>query len=391
MKKVRLKEKMQARIIRGFPWVYKNEIETDLSGFKSGELVEVYNYEGMFLGIGYINPNSMITVRVLTNKKEKIDQNFISRRLEEAYRLRKQFYAKEETFRWVFSESDGLPGLIADKYEKVVVLQSTTSGMDKLLSKVVAGIDEIVSPEVIVLKNDSPVRRIEGVNLERKVIKGKFNREFTFTINGIKFVLDPLNGQKTGFFLDQRENYLLLQHIARGAEVLDVFCYEGGWGLHAARFGAERVEFLDSSERALNMVKRNIELNGFPEEKFGFIHEDAFDMLRALEKSGRKFDIVILDPPAFVKTSNKVREALKGYKEINLRAVRILKPGGYLITCSCSSHVSREQFLSVVKEAGMDSKKKLVMLELRGQPKDHPVLITLKESNYLKCALFRVL
>ncbi len=391
MKKIKLKERMQARIIRGFPWVYKNEIETDLSGFKPGELVEVYNYEGMFLGIGYINPNSMITVRVLTNRKERINQEFIHRRLLEAYQLRKRFFPGEETFRWVFSESDGLPGLIVDKYESVIVIQSTTCGMDKLMSKVVASIDEIASPEVIVLKNDSPVRKIEGVNLERKVLKGDVDRELTFTLNGLRFVLDPLTGQKTGFFLDQRENYLLLQKISKDAEVLDVFCYEGGWGLHAAKFGAAKVDFLDSSEKALNMVKRNIELNGFDRGKFGFIHEDAFDMLRAIEKSGRKYDIVILDPPAFVKTSSKVREALKGYKEINLRAVRIVKPGGFLITCSCSSHVSREQFLSVVREAGMDSKKKLIMLELRGQPKDHPVLITLKESSYLKCALFRVI
>jgi 23S rRNA (cytosine1962-C5)-methyltransferase len=386
MKTIKLKHKEERRIQRGHPWVFSNELERIPNEFLPGELVDVQDFSGRFVGRGYINPHTLIAVRLLTRKQEEIDLEFFKKKISSARSLRTTL-GFGESFRAIFSEGDGLPGLIVDKYVDTLVIQSLTAGIDGLLNDIIAALREEYSPQVILLRNDSSSREIEGLAQEKRVIHGAIAGPVTIEESGIKYKVDVLEGQKTGFFFDQRENRLAIKEQVKGRRTLDCFCYVGAWSLTAARFDAAEVLGIDSSQKAVDAATENAALNGLSAQ---FKQADVFDELRAFEKQRERFGCIILDPPAFVKSRAKVREALKGYKEINLRAMRLLEPGGALVTCSCSHHIDQELFREMLIDAAYSAGRQARLLEMRSQARDHPVLLAAKETQYLKCAILTV-
>jgi len=389
MAKVILKKKEHIDVVRGFPWVYDNEIERIEGNFSPGDVVDIYDITNTFLGRGYINPKSKITVRVLTRKEEEIDKEFFFKRIIQAWEYRKKL-VDTRSCRIVFGEADMLPGLIVDKFEDILVIQTLALGIDRFKDIIVEVLDEIFQPRGIYERNDVPVREVEGLPQKKGFLKGVFDTKVEIEENGLKLIVDVENGQKTGYFLDQRENRNALKGIVDGAEVLDAFCYTGSFALHAVKFGAKKVIAIDSSAPALELAKKNAELNGF-EEKIEFIEGNVFDILRDFYKSGRVFDVIILDPPAFAKTQRHIEGAIRGYKEINLRAIKMIRDGGFLVTCSCSQHITPEIFQRIIDSARIDANKILRLVEFRTQAKDHPILLSYPESLYLKCGIYQVL
>jgi 23S rRNA (cytosine1962-C5)-methyltransferase len=383
MKTVKLRKNEERRILRGHPWVFSNELQPTTDAFAPGEVVDVLDFSGAFVGRGYINSHTLIAVRLLTRKREEIDRDFFKKKISAARALRTAL-SFGESFRAIFSESDGLPGLIVDKYADTLVLQSSTAGIDKLLDEIIPALQEEYSPNAIVLRNDTGSREIEGLQQEKRVVHGKITGPVMIEESGIRYNVDVLEGQKTGFFFDQRENRLALKDYVKGKRTLDCFCYVGAWALSAARFNASEVTGLDSSERAITLASQNAALNGLSAQ---FRKTDVFDELRAFEKQKERFGCVILDPPAFVKSRAKVREGLKGYKEINLRAMRLLEPGGVLVSCSCSHHIDQDLFREMLIDAAFSAGRQARLLELRSQARDHPVLLAARETQYLKCAI----
>ena len=386
MKNVRLKKKEERRILRGHPWVFSNELQGIPAGTMPGEIVDVLDVSGAFIGRGYINPHSLIAVRLLTRKQEEIDLDFFRRRITRARSLR-TLLGFGDSFRAVFGEGDGLPGLIVDKYAQTLVVQSTTAGIEAQLDLIVAALIDEYEPEAIVLRNDTASRELEGLTQETRIVRGAVTGPVTIEESGIKYTVDVLEGQKTGFFFDQRENRQALRDIVQGRRTLDCFCYVGAWSLSASRYGASAVIGVDSSQKAVDMAARNAALNGLSAR---FVKADAFEELRRLEKERERFGCIILDPPAFVKSRAKVREALKGYKEINLRAMKLLEPGGVLVTCSCSHHIDEDLFREMLIDAAQSAGRQARLLEMRSQARDHPILLAARETQYLKCAVLVV-
>ncbi len=386
--KVLLKKGVHTKIVRGNPWIYDNEILKVEGDFSPGDVVDIYDSSKSFIGRGFINPNSKIRVRVVTRKEEEINKDFFRERILKAWEYRKKV-VDVDSCRVVFAEADFLPGLIVDKFSDVLVIQTLALGIDRFKEVIVELLDEIFNPRGIYERNDVSVRELEGLPQVKGFLKGKFDTKVEILENGIKMIVDVENGQKTGYFLDQRENRASLKGLVDGAEVLDVFCYTGGFSLHALKYGASKVISVDSSGTALGMAKENAKINGFI-DKIEFIEENAFDLLRRFHKEGKTFDVVILDPPAFAKSSKNLDSALRGYKEINLRAMKIIRDGGFLITCSCSQHVTRELFEKVIESASFDANRLLRLLEFRYQAKDHPILLSHPESLYLKCGIYQV-
>jgi len=386
MRTILLKKKEDRRIKRGHPWVFSNEVQALPADVVPGELVEVRDFAGGFIGRGYANPRSLITVRILTRTREEIDAAFLERRISRARDLRTGL-GFGESFRAVYSEGDGLPGLIVDKYADTLVVQSLTAGIDGMLEMVIAALREAYGPKAIVLRNDVAVRELEGLAQEKRVVLGDAESLVTIEESGIRYRVDVLEGQKTGFFFDQRENRLALRDLVRGRRTLDCFCYVGAWALAAARYGASEVIGIDSSEKAVALARSNAELNSLSAT---FETGDVFERLRELERRKERFGCIILDPPAFVKSRAKVREALKGYKEINLRALRLLEAGGILVTCSCSHHIDQELFREMLIDAAWSAGRQARLLEMRTQSRDHPMLLAAKETQYLKCAILQI-
>ncbi|MGC8970577.1 MAG: class I SAM-dependent rRNA methyltransferase [bacterium] len=389
MARVILKKKEHINIVRGFPWIFDNEIARIEGNFSPGDVVDIYDITNSFLGRGYINPKSKITVRVLTRKEEKIDKDFFSKRILQAWEYRKRL-VDTRSCRVVFGEADMLPGLIVDKFEDVLVIQTLALGIDRVKDVIVEVLDEIFQPRGIYERNDVPVREVEGLPQKKGFLKGIFDTKVEIEENGLRLIVDVENGQKTGYFLDQRENRNALKGIVDGAEVLDTFCYTGSFAFHAVKFGAKKVIAVDSSASALELARKNAELNGF-EEKIEFIEGNVFDILRDFYKSGKVFDVIILDPPAFAKTQRHIEGAIRGYKEINLRAIKMIRDGGFLVTCSCSQHITPEIFQRIIDSARIDANKILRLVEFRTQAKDHPILLSYPESLYLKCGIYQVL
>lgn len=383
MRTLKLKKKEERRVQRGHPWVFSNELHDLPSDAVPGEIVEVRDVSGGFVGRGYLNPRSLIAVRLLTRQREDIDAQFFIRRIGSARDLRVGLEFGD-SFRAVFSEGDGLPGLIVDKYADTLVVQSLTAGIDRMLDPVLAALREVYHPKAVVLRNDVASRELEGLAQEKRVVLGETDGNVTIEESGLRYRVDVLEGQKTGFFFDQRENRLALRDLVRGRRTLDCFCYVGAWALSAAKFGAGGVIGIDASEKAVAMARANAALNGLAAE---FVVGDVFEKLRGFEKQKERFGCVILDPPAFVKSRAKVREALKGYKEINLRGMRLLEPGGVLATCSCSHHIDQELFREMLIDAASSSGRQMRLLEMRTQSRDHPMLLAAKETQYLKCAI----
>jgi 23S rRNA (cytosine1962-C5)-methyltransferase len=383
MNTVKLKSKEERRILRGHPWVFSNELQTMPAGLTPGGLVDVLDSAGRFIGRGYINPHTLIAVRILTRKQEELDGEFFRTKISSARSLRTML-GFGDSFRAVFSEGDGLPGLIVDKYADTLVVQSSTAGIDRLLDVILAALQDVYSPQAIVLRNDTASREIEGLTQEKRVALGSLSGPVTIEESGITYNVDVLEGQKTGFFFDQRENRQALRGLVKGRRTLDCFCYVGAWSLNAARFGASEAIGLDSSQKAVDLATANAALNGLNAR---FIAADVFDELRKYEKQRERFGCIILDPPAFVKSRAKVREALKGYKEINLRAMKLLEPGGALVTCSCSHHIDQDLFQEMLIDASYSAGRQARLLEMRSQARDHPMLLAARETQYLKCAI----
>ena len=373
----------------GHPWVYQSEIDYVKGKFVAGDIVDVYNCRQQYLGRGYINPRSQITIRLLSREQEVIDRDFFVRRISHAWNYRKRFLEEPEYCRLIFSEADFLPGLVVDKFGSCLVLQTLALGMDRYKAVIVSVLDELLHPEMIYERNDASVRTIEGLPLQKGFLKGQGDTRLTVRENGLLFNADIENGQKTGFFYDQRENRRILSKFVAGGEVLDCFCFSGSFSIHAAAYGAKHVLGVDASAAAVELATSNAALNKV-QDRCEFMEANAFDLLREYSDAGRLFDTIILDPPAFTKSKASVENAARGYKEINLRGLKMIRPGGYLVTCSCSFHMDRNFFHSVVAEAAADAKRTVREVAYMSQAKDHPSIPAAPETNYLKFLVLEV-
>ena len=382
MEKVFLKR--TSRVLAGHLWIFSNELVSSPRLHEPGSIVEVYDSKEAFMGTGYINPNSLIAVRLLTRQREEINADFFRKRIADALGYRKRFLPEGDSGRLVYSEGDFLPGLIVDRYAGCIVVQLLTAGMERQRDLLLGLLDEMLSPEMIVLKNDNPNRTLEGLPLEKTVVRGTAGAVVSITEGEIHSEVDPMSGQKTGFFLDQRENRIAFSRLVSGGRGLDLFCYSGTWGLHLAKRGAH-VTFVDSSEAAIKQTKHNAELNGLAGD-CAFVKADVFNFLKREVDSGNMYDFIVLDPPAFVKSKAKLKEGLRGYREINAMAMSIITQKGLLATSSCSHHVDKTAFLDMLQHAAKDAGRNVRVLELRSQGRDHPVLLSMPETEYLKCA-----
>ncbi|MBI3328343.1 MAG: class I SAM-dependent rRNA methyltransferase [Nitrospinae bacterium] len=387
---VHLHKDHEKRLLLGHLWVFSNEIANDLSTYEPGSLVDVYSHGGTFIGRGYINPHSLITVRLLSQRREGIDVAFFRRRIEAAWQRRERLFAGTDTYRLVYSEGDWLPGLVIDRYQEHLVLQALTLGMDLRTELVCETLETLFHPQAIVARNDVGIRNLERLPVEKKVLRGSVQEPIEIKEADLRFDVDPWDGQKTGFYLDQRENRCTLRPFLKGPRVLDAFCYTGAWALHAARAGAADVLGIDESAKSIEWANRQAERNGL-QDICHFVVADVFRYLKEADERDEGFDCIILDPPAFVRSRNKLREGLHGYWEINRRAMRLLKPGGYLITCSCSYHVDPDTFRATLTRAARAARRTALLLEMRSQGKDHPVLLPVGESAYLKCAVLALI
>ena len=390
-KQLFLKPHEEKRILAGEFWAYDNELRGDLKAFQPGELCRLYSSADMYIATGYVNPLSTIAFRVLSYDPDVvIDREFLRRRILEADGQRRALRPQNAYYRMVYGEADFLPGLVIDRFDDYFIVQITTAGMENFKEDIFTLVAEAHPGAVCIEKSLAQAREKEGLPLFNRVVTPGRSAEKDIEINALKFKVDFLKSQKTGFFLDQRDNYLLLSAISDGKEVLDAFAYAGAWGLHACRFGARQVEFLEISGDYMNQARANAALNGFAADRLAFVQGDAILKLKEMSKSGMSKDVVILDPPAFVKSRSKLKEARRGYKEINLRALKLIRPGGYLISCSCSHFLPRDEFVALVDDAARDAGRRIKLIEMRGQPYDHAVLLPLFQSDYLKCALFYV-
>lgn len=390
MTKVILKKGNYQRIFSGHPWVYSNEIGTFTAPIAGGEIVEVYDSRNRFVGRGYYNVKSQITVRLLTRDiNEQIDEAFFKTRIESCLQYRHKL-GYTENFRLVFGESDFLPGLIIDKFGDYFVLQTLSLGMDKWKEVIAKVLMERFSPKGIYERNDVPVRKLEGLPEQKQFLSDPFATKFQLEEQGVKIWIDVEAGQKTGFFLDQKENRQALKHIAMGAEVLDCFCYTGAFALFAAKFGASSVLGLDVSETAVAQATENASLNHFG-KCCTFQAANAFDMLPVWAKEKKLFDVIILDPPAFTKNRAGIEAAARGYKEINLRAMKLIRSGGFLLTFSCSHFMEPGLFFEMLSQAAFDAGKTIRQVAFLSQAKDHPIVWSIEESNYLKGFVLQVI
>ena len=388
MATVTLRKTRETRVRGGHPWIYASEIEKVDGAFENGDIVDVADFRGKFIGRGFYNPQSQISLRILTRNDEPCDRGFFARRIQDAWDYRK-LLCDPMSCRLIYSESDFLPGLVVDKFADVLVLQSLSLGIERIKEMLCDLLMEIVQPSGIWERSDVPVRRLEGLEQTTGLLRGEVPDEVDMVENGIHFLVDVKHGQKTGFFLDQKQNRAALEPLCRDARVLDCFCHNGSFALHAAKYGASSVLGVDISEEALAVARRNAEINGF--DNVTFEAHNCFDLLRDLTDAGEKFDLVILDPPAFTKNKAAVQSAIRGYKEINLRGLKLVRPGGFLVTCSCSQHVLPEMFQEVINQAARDAKKRIRLVEYRTQGYDHPILPQSVETKYLKTMILQVI
>jgi len=376
-----------ARVRAGHLWVYRGEIARIDGSPADGDAVEVVAAGGRPLGVGLLNTRSVITVRLLAQAGEDLDERFFRARLERAVALRARVAGGTTACRLVFGEGDLLPGVIVDRYGDVLVVQTLTLGMDRRKEMLVRLLCDLLAPRGVFARNDPAVRRLEGLPREAGWLAGGGPEEVEIEEDGVRFVVDVARGQKTGFFLDQRENRSRAAELAAGSTVLDAFAYTGAWGLHAARRGAASVVAIEISDDACALAGRNAALNAVA-DRYRVLSGNAFDELRRLSAERARFDLVVLDPPAFVRTREALASGLAGYKEINLRALKLLAPGGWLVTCSCSYHVDEAALRDTVWQAARDARRWIRLVESRSQARDHPVHPAMPETRYLKCLVF---
>src|SRR5580658_9124193 len=386
MNEVRVNRKAARRVASGHPWIFESDV-VDKEGAEPGAAVKVVNLAGKALGTAHFSAASQIALRMLSRDVEEIDREFFAQRLAAAEAHRRRVAPGVDAYRVVYGEGDLLPALVVDRYANYLVLQTLNQGMDAAREWIVASLVELFSPRGIVARNDAAVRAREALPLESGVIYGEVPDTVEFGMNGLRLRADLLHGQKTGAFLDQRENYTAAARYARG-KALDCFTCTDGFALHISPV-CDSVEALDSSGAALAVAGRNAALNGI--SNIEFREADVFVLLAAYSSARRRFDTVILDPPAFAKSRSTLEGAIGAYKEINLRALRMLDPGGILITCSCSQRLTEAAFLELLAEAALDAGRQLRVLERRTQALDHPILLTVPETHYLKCLILEVL
>ncbi len=378
--------KPRARIYHGHEWVYGTEVKKVFGDPKPGDIVSLKDFRDRSLGSAIYNPHSQIVARRFSRRKQELDLDFFVRRMERANEARMK-WGFDQVYRVVWSESDGLPGVIVDRYEDQFVFQTLTLAMDMRKDLIVQAIRQVFEPACIVERNESSIRAAEGLGLEQHQSFGE-PRVRRIPINGISFLLDTWEGQKTGFYLDQIANYPLVARHAKDLRVLDCFCNQGGFALHCAKAGATEVTAVDSSESVIEIAKQNADAEGL---SIRFEATNAFDLLKKLEAEDSRFDLIILDPPSFTRNRKSVNDALRGYKEIHLRALKMLEPGGLLATFCCSHHVSTGNFLDVIRDASVDAKRSLRLVETFQQRRDHPIIATIAESEYLRGFCFEVI
>ena len=382
-----LRRGREQRVLGGHPWVFRSDIERE-DGAADGLPVRVLTSAGRFLAMAVYNPRSQISLRILSRRDEPIDGAFIRGRVRRAVDYRRRF-ADLGSCRLIFAESDGLPAVIADKFGDVIVLQILCLGMERFKGDIVDALAQELSPRGIYERNDVPVRELEGLSQQTGLLFGEVPNRVEMQENGVRFLVDVKEGQKTGFFLDQKENRAAIAPFVPGMRVLDCFTHTGSFALHAAHYGAAEVTGVDISEHACACALENARLNGV-EDRVRFECANAFDFLRAHQTAKEQYDVVILDPPAFTKTRSAVEGALRGYKEINLRGMKLTRDGGFFITCSCSQHVTPDLFRGMLLEAQKDAHVQLRQIEWRTQGRDHPILLASPETQYLKCGIFQV-
>ncbi len=378
----------------GGMWIYDNEIAGTEGDFENGELVEVHDFDGYFMGYGFINTNSKITVRIMARHKENVvDEAFLLRRVRAAIEYRRKIIDMSSC-RLIFGEADFLPGIVVDKFADVLVVQSLALGIERMKLTIVECVKKVLAEYGMTIRgvyerSDAKVRLNEGMERVKGFIGESFDTKVLIEENGVKYYVDVEDGQKTGFFLDQKLNRKAIWKLAKGAKVLDCFTHTGSFALNAAMAGAKSVLGVDASELAVNQARENAVLNGV-EDRVTFCCADVFELLPELEAKGEKFDLVILDPPAFTKSRNSVKNAVKGYREINIRGMKLVRDGGYLATCSCSHFMEPDLFAKTIHEAARGARKRLRQIEYRTQSPDHPILWAADESLYLKFYIFQV-
>lgn len=392
---VTLKKGAGRTLKEGGPWIYDNEIESIMGSFTDGDIVLVHDFDGYPLGRGFINRNSKLTVRMMTrNRDTEVDESFIRMRVKNAWEYRKKVMDDISSCRVIFGEADFLPGLVVDKFADVLVVESLALGIDRFKEMIVDILKELMEADGIHIRgvyerSDAKVREQEGMERYKGFIGAPFDTKVEIVENGVRYYVDVKDGQKTGFFLDQKYNRRAAAKLCKGARVLDCFTHTGSFALNAGMAGAEHVIGVDASELGVAQARENAALNGL-EDRVEFICEDVFELLPRLEKQGEKFDVVILDPPAFTKSRSSIKKAVKGYREINLRGMKLVKDGGYLATCSCSHFMDYELFTQTIGQAARNVHKRLRQVEFRTQSPDHPILWGAGDSYYLKFYIFQV-
>lgn len=389
MAEIILKKDCDRRLRIGHLWVFSNEISEIRGLSRDGEIVDVRDSRGCYVGRGYLNRHSLISGRLLTHRDEAIDRDFFLKRIRDAVERRERLLPGLKSLRLVHSEGDFLPGLIVDRYGDSISIQTLTLGMELWKETICDILEELLKPRVIVERNDTSVRRLEGLEEKKGVIRGAGDTRIVIEENGNRFLVDLLEGQKTGFFLDQRENRERLRDYVKGNRVLDCFCYSGGWSIYAAQGGAREVIGVDASQGAVDLAAENAGINGYS-DVCSFKKADVFDFLREMDREGESFDLIVMDPPAFVKSKKELADGVRGYREINHTAMKLLKEGGILVTSSCSHHVDRELFANILVKASKNTGKAARLLEFRSQGRDHPVYLPMRETEYLKCAFVEV-
>lgn len=389
MKKVHLKRKIANRIANGHPWIFANEVERIEGAPEAGAIVDVYFHDGKFVGKGYFNAQSQIIVRLLTDdRKADINEDFFLNKIKQCWEYRKQL-GYTDNCRLVFGEADGLPQLIIDKFNDHFVIQTLALGIDVWKPAITKALQKVFQPKGIFERNDVPVRELEGLPQQKGFLSGSFETKIIITENGLKFYVDLENGQKTGYFLDQQDNRRAIQHIVKGAEVLGAFTYTGTFEIHAAHYGAKSVLGLDISENAVQQANKNAELNNL-QHIVRFETANAFDVLKQWSREEKKYDVVMLDPPAFTKSRATIQKAITGYKEINLRGMKLVRPGGFLVTSSCTNLVSPELFLQIIEMAAKDVRRKIRQVTFQTQSADHPIIWNMENTRYLKFLIVEV-
>ena len=388
-------KKGEGRTVKsGGMWIFDNEIATIAGHFENGDIVIVHDFDGFPMGKGFINQNSRIRIRMMTRRKDQIiDEDFLKMRLENAWAYRKKT-VDTSSCRIVFGEADFLPGIVIDKFSDVLVVESLALGIDRMKETLIRLLKEILAQDGISVRgvyerSDAKVREQEGMERTKGFIGPEFDTKVEIVENGVKYMVDVKDGQKTGFFLDQKYNRLAIQRLCKDAEVLDCFTHTGSFALNAGIAGAKKVLGVDASSLGCEQARENAALNGLS-DRVEFLCEDVFELLPRLEGEGKKFDVVILDPPAFTKSRKSVKNAVKGYREINLRAMKLVKDGGYLATCSCSHFMDPELFTKTIGQAAQNVHKRLRQVEFRTQAPDHPILWGAGDSYYLKFYIFQV-